>query len=255
MVISHKHKYLFVEVPLTASWAIHNELCEFYGGSPILHKHAAWPEFRAIATNEERDYLVFGAVRHPMDEVVSGYHKLLTDHKKAFTSSEAMNNLYIEEIDRLKYEFVGQGKTTFQDYFKRFHHHIYSNMIDLSSNRLDVVIRFENLQNDFAALLSQLGMTPIRPLPVSNQTGGRSRDWQQYYTADIKEQAMTVFGPFMQEWGYAWPDGWDVSSKFSVIDILQYRLRKVARKYYFTHIRYSDNRIAKNIRTLRARLR
>lgn len=37
MIISHEHKYLFIEIPLTASWAVRKELCEFYGGEAILH--------------------------------------------------------------------------------------------------------------------------------------------------------------------------------------------------------------------------
>jgi len=46
MIVSHRHRYLFIEIPLTGSWAIHRELREHYGGSPILHKHASYPEYR-----------------------------------------------------------------------------------------------------------------------------------------------------------------------------------------------------------------
>lgn len=45
MIISHKYRLLFIEVPLTASWAIHHELCNNYEGKPILHKHATYSDY------------------------------------------------------------------------------------------------------------------------------------------------------------------------------------------------------------------
>ena len=85
MIISHTHKYLFVEIPLTASYAIRHELCEYYGGVPILHKHASFPDFLQIAAPHERDYFVFATVRNPLDETVSRYCKLRCDHKGTFS--------------------------------------------------------------------------------------------------------------------------------------------------------------------------
>ena len=79
MIISHEYKYLFIEIPLTASWAIQLELCQFYGGAPILHKHATYAEFRNIASEEELNYLVFATVRNPLDKIVSRYHKIVND--------------------------------------------------------------------------------------------------------------------------------------------------------------------------------
>lgn len=54
MVISHQNRFVFVEHPLTASWAIRHELCTMYGGEPILRKHAFYAELRRIA---ERPWL------------------------------------------------------------------------------------------------------------------------------------------------------------------------------------------------------
>jgi hypothetical protein len=45
MIVSHQYKCLFMEIPLTASWAISQELCRYYGGASILHKHATYVEF------------------------------------------------------------------------------------------------------------------------------------------------------------------------------------------------------------------
>jgi len=53
MVITRRHKYVFIETPITGSWAIRNELIEFYGGEPILHKHASYRQFAKVAGDHE----------------------------------------------------------------------------------------------------------------------------------------------------------------------------------------------------------
>ena len=54
MVISHRHRYLFVELPRTGSTAIHRELIELYDGTAILQKHATYEDFLRGATEIEK---------------------------------------------------------------------------------------------------------------------------------------------------------------------------------------------------------
>lgn len=253
MVISHRYKYLFIETPLTGSWTIRNELCELYGGQPILHKHATWPEFQRIASPKKLGYFVFAGIRHPMDEVVSQYHKLLTDHKHVFTDGMAIERGDIEEVDRLKHRFVTVEHKTFQAYFKRFHRRPYCSMVDVSADRLDHVIRFERIQDGFNKALRHLGIRRARALPQTNRTRARSREWVQYYTPDIRDQAIRIFGPFMQEWGYAWPENWP-ETPVRVVDNYHYRLLQRARKHYYSRVRYNSGSIAGLIRRVRARV-
>ncbi|MBA3404443.1 MAG: hypothetical protein H0U13_07160, partial [Gemmatimonadaceae bacterium] len=69
MIISDRHRYLFVELPRTGSTAIHRELCAMYDGEPILQKHATYGDFLKIATDDQRRYFVFSTVRNPLDDV------------------------------------------------------------------------------------------------------------------------------------------------------------------------------------------
>src|SRR5262245_27774439 len=80
MVISHKHRYLFVEIPNTGSTAISAELRRHYDGEPVLHKHATYGEFLRLASRDQRTYFVFGTVRNPLDLAVTEYFKLKTNH-------------------------------------------------------------------------------------------------------------------------------------------------------------------------------
>lgn len=54
MIISHEHRYVFVEVPRTGSSAINRELRERYGGVRILTKPATYEEFARQASDDER---------------------------------------------------------------------------------------------------------------------------------------------------------------------------------------------------------
>ena len=76
MIISHQHRYLFVELPHTASTAIRRELLANYDGSSILHRHATYIDFERIASPDERSYFVFSCIRNPLDVAVTLYHRL-----------------------------------------------------------------------------------------------------------------------------------------------------------------------------------
>ena len=53
MIISHRHRFVFVELPRTGSSAVRRELRELYDGVPILHKHSTYDEFRRQARSEK----------------------------------------------------------------------------------------------------------------------------------------------------------------------------------------------------------
>ena len=54
MIISHRHRYLFVEVPHTGSHSIAEQLIRHYDGEPILRKHANVTQFLGQAAAEEK---------------------------------------------------------------------------------------------------------------------------------------------------------------------------------------------------------
>ena len=79
MIISHQHKYIFIGLPLAASTAISKELCEKYGGKPILAKHSIYQDFLKVATKEEKSYKVLACSRNPLDISVSQYSKMMSN--------------------------------------------------------------------------------------------------------------------------------------------------------------------------------
>lgn len=253
MVISHQHRYLFVEVPLTASWAIRYELCRHYGGTPILHKHATYPEFCRRATAAERQYFVFGTVRNPMDEVVSRYFRLVSDHKGVFSDPGRGRSLEAEPVDRQRYDFVRSRRADFDTFFLRYHRRAFGSLIDIDSDRYDAVIRYESLQADFSHVLRRLGIREVGPVPVTNATSGKPKDWASFYSERTRARAQRVFGPFMRKWGYEFPQDWPAWEPLSRHE-LEFRLLCWLRTVYMSRVRYDRGFAADALRRLRARL-
>ncbi len=210
MVISDEHRYLFVELPHTGSTAISRELRERYGGRSILHKHATYREFLKEATPEQRTYFVFSGIRNPLDEAVSIYHKFLTDHRHRFTDPAklARRSWFTRHRDLVKYQFASRERSDFSSFFRKFYRWPYNSWSHLSHKEFDYVLRYETLQHDFAEVLERLGLESMRLLPTANPTGGRDRDFYQFYTPEIVPQAVRVFAAFMQQWGYDFPPEW-----------------------------------------------
>ena len=239
MIISHKYKYLFVELPRTGSSAISRELCANYDGVQILYKHAAYNDFLKSATAREKTYFAFSCIRNPLDDAVSLYFKYKTDHKKQFSRMKAGILTY---SSRKRFYFVRNTNADFPTYFIKFYKIPYNNWSSLSHREFDYVIRFDNLQDDFAKTLELIGIEQIRPLPSINKTNGRERDFLSYYTPEAIARAKRVFGPFMKEWGYEFPPAWgDDSVPWS--SQAAFRFFDIFRNLYWRYLRLPVHRL------------
>ncbi|MBA3562430.1 MAG: hypothetical protein H0W33_00175 [Gammaproteobacteria bacterium] len=240
MVISDKHKYVFVELPRTGSSAISRELREHYDGRNILHKHATYDEFLSSATDRESSYFVFGGLRNPVDDAVSLYFKLVTDHQRKFSRLQ-----HAGWFTRLAYRFRSRqfhfaraDKNGFSRFFLKFYRFPYDNWSSLAHARFDRVLRFETLVEDFDAALAQLGIEPVRPLPVGNKTGGRSMAYWEYYNTKAIARARWVFGVYMEKWGYGFPISWKLGEAVpGAVNRLVFRFLNVFRRFYWRRLR------------------
>jgi hypothetical protein len=254
VVISDKYKYLFIEIPRNATWAIHAELSEHYEGTPILHKHATYPEFKHYATSEQLSYFVFAGVRNPLDTIVTSYVRLSSGSDQKIPDSiqdEAINSLESDYILFKRHEYLTTTGADFESYFHKYRKRPFYSMIDLSAENIDFIMRFECLQDDFSQVLEALNIVQLRPLPVVNKTAGKSSDWKSYYTQSTIDQAKRVCAPYAKRWGYECPPEWG-EYELSWRNQLEYRLLSVLRRYYLLHFRYNNRSYAKLIRRMRA---
>ena len=233
MIVSHEYRYLFVEMPHTASTAISQELCENYAGVPILHKHAHYHEFLESATASEKEYFVFAGVRNPLDMVVTRYFKRRTDHQGFFTDPRhwQKHGGHVSDKALREFRFISAHGADFPAYFREFYKIPYDSWGSPSPADFDFVIRYEKLQADFAKVLELLGIKPKRPLPVVNPTDEKGDDFWSYYTPLVRDQTKRVFGPYMRKWGYDFPPDWGDHSvpwlsqvQFNVLGLLRRHL-------------------------------
>lgn len=208
MILGRKHRYVFIEVPHTGSTAVATELCANYGGDVLYHKHSNYPEFYALAGAEERRYLSFAGVRNPLDTVVTDYLRYHMNPNGQFTDPKMReaNGGWVSHEHVRKFEFV-LGGADFAAYFEKYHQKLYFNWYLVAHRPFDLVLRNETLGEDFEKALAMMGVTPVRPLPVKNRTVAK-RHFLSYYGPELRKQAVRVFGPFMNQWGYDFPAEW-----------------------------------------------
>ncbi len=237
MIISHKYKFLFIGLPFSASSAISKELNLKYEGVPYLRKHSLHHEFKKVASKEESKYFVFAVLRNPMEIVVTVYEKMKANAKGNFTNPQlfAENGGHITKQHRERFNFIHKKNTTFQDYFIRFFKKPYDNFSSLTIDECDFVIKYENIAEDYLLALKKSGVKNPRPLPVANKTAGKKKDILAYYTNDIKDQTISVFGPFLEKYNYSFPSEWgEVNVPF--ISKMQFLIlgffRKITQKYF-----------------------
>ena len=224
MIISHKFRYLFIEVPHTASTAISAELREHYAGERICHKHANYREFYPQASPDEKKYLVFGAVRNPLDALVTEFCKFREDHKGSFSnpSNYARNGGWVEDGHVDKFQFVQKTNGDFPKFFQRYHRKIYFNWFLLGHRRFKKIMRFENIQNDFEETLKLLNIKPFRSLPIVNKSA-RPDSFEDFFSEELQLDVVKYYGPFLHYWGYSFPDSFGLS-KIPKITKIQYQL-------------------------------
>lgn len=243
MIISKEYKYVFVELPQTASSAIARELVANYKGSEILFKHALYStNFLRQASEEEKKYKVISGLRNPMDICVSNYFKFKTDHENRYSNPRFMKHgllrKYIMRWWNVKqYKNIIGKEESFEDFFLRAYKIPYASWSIMEHKRCDLIIRFESLQKDFDAMLELVGAEKLRDIPIANKTAAKTKTfWEYYDSPKAKKRAKYIFGPYMERWGYAFPDSW---AKYPVpwYSRTLYYLINPARKIFWKYLR------------------
>ena len=209
MIINRTARYLFVEPPFTGSTAVAGELVEHYGGESIIWKHAKYSDFRAQFGREAGDYFVFASIRNPLDQAVSEFVKLRNNHKGNFTNPAKFlrNGGYIPDETLAEFAWVQETDADFPAYFRKYKQGIFHNWYLIGHRNFDFIINFERLIDDFDEVLRRIGLDPVRPLPHVNPTEGKTH-FAEYFTPDVRAQAFRSHGPFMKQWGFAFPEAW-----------------------------------------------
>ena len=246
MIISHKYKFVFVGLPFSASSAISKELNLMYEGKARLSKHSLYHEFLKNATAEELKYFVFAVLRNPMEIVVTGYEKMKANAKGNFTNPQLFveNGGHITKKHRKRFQYIHKQGASFQQYFARYFSRPYDNLASLTLDSCDYVIRYENIEKDYLEALKKAGIKNPRPLPVANKTAGKKTDISSYYTDEIKDQAIYVFGPFFKKYKYQFPKNWGENIRPSLKSRLHFKVLSFLRKLNYMCFKNKSEKVA-----------
>lgn len=220
---------------MTGSSAVAKELVESYGAKAILAKHSVLSTFYHNYGAEYRDYFVFSAIRHPLDKIVSNYLKLQTNHNNRFTKPLNKNPLkaLFQCRDRRVFKKVQRGMT-FGEYLKGLK--VYDDISSLDHDKMNFVMRFESLSEDFERVLADLGITMVRPLPKHNVTKGKKGFLEYYDTDEIRRVAAKKIAPFLQHSPYTLPDEWP-QVRITAWDRFNFKLNHAVRVFSWRYLR------------------
>ena len=210
MIISHKHRFLFVEIPHTASHSISEQLIAHCGGESILRKHANITQFMGIASATEKSYFKFATVRNPLDSATTDYSKIKGNHRQQFTNPAMLieNGGHVTKDHMREFHYIHDNNADFASFFKAFRDKLYNNWFLIGDQNFDYVIRFENLQEGVSDVLEKLNVRQLEPLDHVNKTKAKGKFYTEFYTPDTYVQAARCYGPFMKKWGYDFPAEW-----------------------------------------------
>tara|TARA_Y100000034_G_C6901893_1_gene417373 strand:+ start:2278 stop:2985 length:708 start_codon:yes stop_codon:yes gene_type:complete len=195
MIISDKHKYLFIQLEKTASTAIASELIANYAGRPILWKHATLSDFLKHATPQQQKYFKFSGVRNPLDIAVSWYHIRKQRIPK-------------DPVSKKQTSFI-KGNPSFPRFFKKFYpNNHYQDWKTRDFNKLNFIYRYEDIQSDFSHILKKLDIKQKRSLPTINKTLVKTEPYLTHYTKEIQGQAQMTFSSFFKRFNYSFPSSW-----------------------------------------------
>lgn len=202
MILVEDLDLLFIHVPQTGGTAVRRYLVEHLGGFPVARQHQVWEQ--VAVTLPRREHLrVMTSIRDPLDQTVSSYYKVARDHRGTIASGASGARR------RRQAAYVSSGSHDFEDWFSRYRRRVFSPRWLGSVRRSRWVLRFESLERDLLAALSEAGWSDLPPLPRVNATARPGLSIEEAYrTGRSRAQAARIFGPFMAEFDYAPPAGW-----------------------------------------------
>ena len=186
MLISHKHKFITIDIPKTGTTSINRAMRQFIGENDISvsmsqkigMRHARYEKCIAKFPSS-KNYFSFAFARNPWDRMLSFYF---------FKRNKAR----VSKIDK---------NISFKDFLELPILNQYSYIKGFSRNSF--VGRFENLQADFDYICDQIKMPRIE-LPHKNKS--KHKHYTEYYDDETREIVTKKYAKDIEYFGYKFGD-------------------------------------------------
>lgn len=243
MIISHRHRYIYVRAEKVGGTSIEVALARSCGPEDIItpsapfdpsrdetsysqtgqnhsgFRHHSEPSEirRKIGEEMWADYLKIGAVRNPWDLVVSQYFwaKSWRPSLQEKLISNYIDNMHWLSLDYHR-RFIAAGMRRFRGVEEDFEWYVRAMARKRSAEKywfdgsgrpaLDRYLFFETLSSDFERLCEEIGIS-VGPLPRLKTRVRRSRKpYADFYTAESRRRIQRIYRRTIQEFRYEFPE-------------------------------------------------
>ncbi|MGB7414364.1 MAG: sulfotransferase family 2 domain-containing protein [Thermosynechococcaceae cyanobacterium] len=224
-IICRSYKILFIMTPRTACSAVGKSLCEnldgvFLPSSEILNdqgniqiqkKHNTLQQIldnKLLTEEEVNSFLKFTCVRNPFDSLASLYEKKRTKYQPLLSDPTSwvykVSSGYAKDMEYC-------STHSFDEWiFKKYKPNLIKKTLGRGRRSLfgkytkgiDIIMRFENIQDEFKNVLKEAGITKEVPLLYFNQTDEKTESYQEYYSEASKRVVEYVFHDDLKLYDY-----------------------------------------------------
>ncbi len=209
MIINFKNSYLFIHIPRCAGERITELLTsDLNRGVKFLGKHDYLKEALYAMEEKINHFTTFSVVRNPFHQVVSFYEHL---RKPLYMSVAELRNQYpgykgflVPKATcklAMKLDFKTWVKEVYvkRKAYQKCHGNQLNWLVDDDNIlRVDKILRFEFLHEDFLKLQKELGIQG--KLPIKNKS--RQVNYADYYDVETRDIIYEEFGKTIELFGY-----------------------------------------------------
>jgi hypothetical protein len=192
------YKCIFVHIPKCAGISLGRAMFGDYTGN---HMNIATYQL-IFSKSEFESYFKFAFVRNSWDRLVSAYHFLKGGGFAKRDREWASANLYkFEDFEDFVKRWITPENVLTWEHFKPQHRYVCDPNGKL---QVDYVGRFENINNDFDYICSQLGIKAN--LPHDNRTSEKRKQYHSYYSDETREIVAGVYKKDIEMFGFRFDD-------------------------------------------------
>jgi len=195
-MISHKHKFIFIFQHKCASSSLKRALLKVDNFNKCFHHGAKSEDYKNNQMTKYSDYFVFANIRNPYERAVSSWMYLQRDFlfERQFTKGLSLKDTF-KNLPKSN----GKQDMSNHDYIHITQQQVDSLLDDKGKLITDMLIRFENLQEDFNIVCDKTGI-PRQKLPHINKT--ERKHYAEYYDDETKQIVAEKYAKDIEYFGY-----------------------------------------------------
>jgi len=196
-MISHKHKFIFLFQHKCAGISLKIALQKLDRFNLKFHRGVLSEEYKNNQLEKYKDYFIFTTKRNPFDRVVSAWKYLQKDFSRFGVRRNMKRGLSLKDSLR---NLPAYDKSVYEHDYIHITENQVDTILDASGKPItDMLIRFENLQEDFNIVCDKIGI-PQQQLPHKNKT--KHKHYTEYYDDETRELVAQKYAKDIEYFGY-----------------------------------------------------